>query len=181
MPGEWTIADAQRDVRTTFLGGFPGQLVSGALWLASSALTTWVSARAGILALAVGGIFIFPLVQLLLKIMGRRASLEPGNPMKSLATQSAIIIPVLFPLVGAATLYRREWFYPAMALVVGAHYFPFGFLYGMRMFLVLGAIMCAVAVLVAASVPAYADAIGWFTGALLVGFAFVGRRLVETN
>ena len=33
MASEWTIADAQRDVRTTFLGGFPGQLVSGALWL----------------------------------------------------------------------------------------------------------------------------------------------------
>jgi hypothetical protein len=181
MAGEWTIAGAQRDVRTTFLGGFPGQLVSGAIWLASSALTTWVSAGAGIFALVVGGIFIFPLGQLLLKIMGRRAPLEPGNPMKSLATQSAVIIPVLFPLVGAATLYRREWFYPAMALIVGAHYFPFAFLYGMRMFLVLGAVMCAVAVFVATSAPAYADAIGWFTGALLVVFAFIGRRLVETS
>lgn len=181
MAGPWTIADAQRDVRTKFLGGFPGGLVAGGLWLVSSALTTWVSARAGILALMVGGIFIFPLTQLVLKIMGRRASLEPGNPMESLATQTAVIIPVLFPLVGATTLYRREWFYPAMALVVGAHYFPFVFLYGMRMFLVLGAIMCAAAVFVATSMPAYADAIGWFTGLLFVVFAFIGRRLVETS
>lgn len=181
MTGEWTIADAHRDVRTTFLGGFPGQMVSGLIWLGSSALTTWVSLGAGILALVVGGMFIFPLAQLVLRLMGRRASLAPGNPMKNLAIQSAVIIPVLFPLVGAATLPRREWFDPAMALVVGAHYFPFVSLYGMRMFLVLGGIMCAVAVFVATSAPACGQAIGWFTGALLIVFAFVGRRLAETR
>ena len=35
MNGDVTVADAQRDVRTTFLG-FPGQMVSGALWLLSA-------------------------------------------------------------------------------------------------------------------------------------------------
>ena len=124
MSTEWTIAAAQREVRTTFLGGFPGQLVSGVIWLGSSALTTWVSLTAGIVTLVVGGMFIFPLTQLLLRIMGRRASLAAENPMQNLAIQAAVIIPTLFPLVGAATLYRREWFYPAMALVVGTHYFP---------------------------------------------------------
>jgi hypothetical protein len=64
-----TIAEAQRDVRTTFLGGFPGQLVSGLIWLASAALATWSSHKAAILALAVGGIFIFPLTQLLLRLL----------------------------------------------------------------------------------------------------------------
>src|SRR5688500_12958240 len=35
------IADAQRDVRSTFLGGSVGQLVSAVLWAASAALATW--------------------------------------------------------------------------------------------------------------------------------------------
>ena len=179
MNGDVTLADAQRDVRATFLGGFPGQLVSGALWLLSAGATTWVSPRSGVIALVVGGIFIFPLAQLTLKMMGRRASLQPGNPMKDLAMQAALIIPALFPLVGAATLHRLEWFYPAMAMVVGAHYFPFAFLYGMRMFLVLGGMMWAVALAVGSSAPVFGIGVGWVTGAVLIVFAFIGRRIAD--
>lgn len=34
------IAEAQRDVRTTYLGGFVGQLVSAVLWITAAALAT---------------------------------------------------------------------------------------------------------------------------------------------
>lgn len=179
MTGDVTVAEAQHDVRATFLGGFPGQLVSGAVWLASAGLTTWVSPRSGVITLVVGGMFIFPLAQLALWVMGRRTSLQPGNPMRELAMQAALIIPALFPLVGAATLHRLEWFYPAMTIVVGAHYFPFAFLYGMRMFLVLGGIMCAVALAVGSSAPAFGIGVGWFTGVVLIVFAFIGRRIAD--
>ncbi len=37
------VADAQREVRRTFRGGFAGQFVSGVLWLASAAFATWGS------------------------------------------------------------------------------------------------------------------------------------------
>ena len=60
------ISEAQRDVRTTFVGGFAGQLVAGTLWLLSAALATWRSPRIAIWVLVVGGIFIFPLTLLLL-------------------------------------------------------------------------------------------------------------------
>jgi hypothetical protein len=138
-----------------------------------------VSPRSGILALVVGGMLIFPLAQLVLRLMQRRASLEPGNPMKDLARQTAFIIPVLFPLVAVASLHRLEWFYPAMALVVGAHYLPFAFLYGMRMFLALGGVLCVVAVLIGSTLPAYGIAVGWFAGSVLILFAFIGRRSMD--
>ena len=76
MSAELTITQAQRDVRTTFLGGFGGQLVSGLLWLISAALATWNSPRVGIVTLVVGGMFIFPLTLLTLRLMGR----PPGLP-----------------------------------------------------------------------------------------------------
>jgi Family of unknown function (DUF7010) len=60
------ICDAQRDVRSIFLGGFPGQLVSSLVWLLSAVLATWQSPKSAIIALFVGGFFIFPLTQLLL-------------------------------------------------------------------------------------------------------------------
>ncbi|HKJ02879.1 MAG TPA: hypothetical protein VJ997_10505, partial [Longimicrobiales bacterium] len=119
------IADAQREVRTTFMGGFMGQLVSGVLWLASAALATWGTRRQAILLLVVGGIVIFPLTQLGLKALGRTASLTRENPFAWLAMQVAFTVPLSLPLVGAASLYRIHWFYPAFMLVVGAHYLPF--------------------------------------------------------
>ena len=53
------IQDAQREVRSVYIGGFWGQLVSSIIWLASAALGTWVSPKASILTVCVGGFFIF--------------------------------------------------------------------------------------------------------------------------
>jgi hypothetical protein len=64
------IAQAQRDVRETFLGGFAGQFVSALVWGASAAACTWHSFQLGELALLLGGVFIFPLTQLMLWSMG---------------------------------------------------------------------------------------------------------------
>ena len=85
-----TVAEAQREVRSVFMGGFPGLIASGTLWLLSAGLATWVSPRYGIIALVFGGMFLFPVSQLLLKSMGRRATLSAGNPLGQLATQVAL-------------------------------------------------------------------------------------------
>ena len=62
------VADAQREVRTVFVGGFWGQLSASAIWLASAALGTWGTPRSAILELIVCGFFIFPATQLLLHL-----------------------------------------------------------------------------------------------------------------
>jgi hypothetical protein len=87
------ISDAQRDVRTVFLGGFAGQLVSGAVRFVSAALATWHSSRTAIYALVVGGLFIFPLTQLLLRMMGRPIALPKGHPMNALGIRRIGLSP----------------------------------------------------------------------------------------
>ena len=68
------IQDAQREVRSVYIGGFWGQLVSSVIWLVSAALAgTWVTPKASILTIVIGGSFIFPLTQMLLRLSGRRA------------------------------------------------------------------------------------------------------------
>ncbi len=173
------IHDAQQDVRSTFLGGFVGQLVSGGIWLVSAALATWGSPTGGIIALAAGGALIFPLTQLGLRLMGRPASLPAGHPMNALATQVAFVVPLHLPLVAAATLHRQEWFYPAFMVTVGAHYLPFIFLYGMWQFGVLAALLIGGGLVLALYGPPLFSLGGWITAALLVGFAFVGRRVAS--
>jgi hypothetical protein len=168
------VKDAQRDVRTVFLGGFPGQLVSGTLWLVSAALGTWGSHRSAILFLTFGGMFIFPLTQLLLKAIGRRAALTPGNPLNGLAMQIAFTVPLGLPLIGAATLHREGWFYPAFMIVVGAHYLPFVFLYGMWLFAVLAGLLLAGGLVLGLHLPGAFAHGGWLGGGILLLFAFIG-------
>jgi len=127
-----TVTDAQREVRSVFLGGSIGQLVSGIIWLFSAAVSTWVGIRQGIIVLVVGGMFIFPLTQLALRVAGRPATLSRENPLRQLAIQVAFIVPLTLPVVAGAALHNVNWFYPACMIIVGAHYMPFIFLYGMR-------------------------------------------------
>jgi hypothetical protein len=175
------VADAQKEVRTVFLGGFMGQTVSGLIWLASAALATWGTPREAILVLVVAGFFIFPLTQLGLRLVGRRGALRPENPLGALGMQVAFVLPLCLPLVGAATLHRLEWFYPAFMIVLGAHYLPFAFLYGMRMFLALSAILVGAGFALGWYRVGGFAAGAWITATVLFGFAVIGILTVRSQ
>jgi hypothetical protein len=164
---------AQREVREVFLRGSVGQAVSGLIWLLSAVLGTWVSTRYAILALALVGAFIFPLTQLVIRSMGRKASLSKDNPLNALAMQVAFIVPLSLPVIGAATLYRLNWFYPAFMVVLGTHYMPFIFLYGMRSFAVLAGLLIGGGVVIGMYFSESFVLGGYFTAAVLLGFAAV--------
>ena len=162
-----------------YVGGLIGQLVSAAVWMSSAALASLYSMTTGIVAMVIGGFFIFPLTQLFLKLAGRPAALPAENPLKELAVEVAVIAPLMLPLAGAAALYRIEWFYPAMMLAVGAHYLPFSFLYGMRHFIVLAVAMMAPGLVVGIYAPQLSIAAAWYTAAILTVAAFVGFAKVR--
>ncbi len=127
------IYDAQREVRSVYIGGFWGQLVSSVIWLVSAALGTWVTPKASILAIVIGGFFIFPLTQMLLRLSGRRTSVSKENPFNSLGRQVAFVLPFSMLLLVPIGLYNLNLFFPALMVLLGAHYLPFATLYGMRM------------------------------------------------
>jgi hypothetical protein len=167
------IAQAQKDVRTTFVGGFPGTLASSLVWFAAAGVGTWVSFKAGALTLVGCGFFIYPLMLLMLKLMGKPAGLPKGHPMNALGMQVAFVLPLMIPLVYAATLYRHSLFYPMWMIATGAHYLPFMFSYGMKHFGVLAAALIGVGYCVAR----YAAGLmvgAWVGAGVLLVFAFVG-------
>jgi hypothetical protein len=166
------ISDAQREGRTVYLGGFVGQLVSSIIWLVSSTVATLVQPSTGFWTLAIGGAAIFPLTQALLRISGRRASLSADNPLRYLAMQIAFTVPLVLPIAGAIALYRPGWFYPACLLIVGAHYLPFVFLYGMRTFAVLAASLIGAGWAIGMLAPDQIVLGGWAGSAILFVFAF---------
>ena len=169
--------DAQREVRSVFIGGFWGQLVTSVIWLLSATLGTWVSPKASILSIVIGGFFIFPLTQMLLRFSGRRASLSRGNPINSLAIQVAFVLPFSMLLLVPVGLYSLNWFFPALMVLVGAHYLPFASLYGMRMFLFLAGILIAMGVVIAHWFSGTFSLGAWIAGVTLFAFAWIGRSI----
>ncbi len=169
------IVQGQRDVRKTFLGGFAGQLVSAVLWGTSAAACTWHSLRLGELILLFGGFLIFPATQLLLRTMGHAYALPKGHPMNALGIQVAFTLPLSLPLVIGIAAIRPLWFYPAFMILLGAHYLPFVFMYGMWQFAGLCAILVASGVALGMYLPQPISLGAWLTAAVLLAFAFVGR------
>ena len=172
------IKTGQHEMRSAFLGGFGGQLVSGVIWLVSAAFSTCISSRCGMLMLFFGSMLIFPLTQLVVKMMGLPGKVDPKNSLWGLGAQTAFTVPLNFILVGAATLYHEYWFFPAAMIVVGSHYLPFITLYGMRMFGVLAALLVLGGIMLGIYGPPIFSLGGWITGCLLITFAFVGRHIV---
>jgi hypothetical protein len=171
------IRAAQQEVRTVYINGAVGQAVSGLIWLISAALSAWGSIYYGMLALVLGGIFIFPLTQLALRLMGRRATLGRDNPFNWLAMQVAFIVPLLIPVIWAAAQGNINWFYPAFMLVVGVHYMPFMTLYGMWQYAVLAAVLIGGGVAVIYLLPGSFTAGGWLTGPALMLFALFAWKM----
>lgn len=145
--GSMTVAAAQRDVRESHLCGAPGMLVSGLLWLGSGVVALLVSPRTAMLVISLGGMFIYPVGMALTRLLGRSALLARANPFGALARESAFIIPLCLPLVFAAAVAHVEWFFPALMVLVGAHYLPFVTLYGMRLYYLLGLALIVVGLL----------------------------------
>jgi hypothetical protein len=172
------IKEAQREMRSAFLGGFVGQLIAGMIWAVSAGVSTWVTPRLGMAVLFFVSMLLFPLTQVILKLIGRPATLSKDNTLNQLGMQIAFTVPIGFILVGAATLYRENWFYPASMVVVGAHYLPFIFLYGMPQFGILAGllIICGTGIGLLGS-NAFTLG-GWISAVILIVFAFIGRGVI---
>ncbi len=175
------LAQAQRDVRDTFLGGFVGQFVSAVLWGISAAACTWHSLHLGEIILVLGGFLIFPVTQLLLRSMGHAYALPKGHPMNALAIQVAFTLPLTLPVVIGIAVLQPAWFYPAFMITLGAHYLPFVFLYGMWQFAGLCAALVTSGVAIGMYVPKPLSLGAWLTATLLSLFAFVGRHVARRS
>lgn len=170
------ISNAQREMRVHYAGTFYGQFVAGVIWLASAILATWATPRVAIATLVIGGVFIFPMMTLLLRLTGPRPPLSSDNSLPSLGMQVAFVLPLTMLLLYPVALFRLSLFYPALMILVGAHYLPFVFLYGMRMFWALGGLLVTGGVLIALyAADAHFSVGAWCTAATLLAFAYIGR------
>jgi hypothetical protein len=173
------IVDAQRENRLRFSGGFYGQAVSGLIWLGSAGFASWGSPETATLILVVSGFFIFPITELLVRTVGTRSKLSSGNSLPQLGMQVAFVLPSSMPLLLPVSRFNLNLFYPALMILLGAHYLPFVFLYGMRLFAVLAAFLLGGGVIIAMYLSSNFSIGAWYTGVVLLIVAVVGKLLVD--
>ena len=129
--------------------------------------------------LGAGGFFIFPVTELLIRFAGAKRPLSAANSLRHLGMQVAFVLPLSMLLLIPVGSYRLNWFFPAMMVLLGAHYLPFVFLYGMRMFAALAALLVGGG-WVAAMYGSDSFSVGaWYTGATLLVFAGIGGAIVR--
>lgn len=150
----FSFEQAQADMRAGYRYGAPGVAVSGAVWLVAACVALMVSPAKAVWALLVGGALIHPLGMLLAKLTGGRGSHTPGNPLAGLAGEGTVWMLAGIVLAFGLQLWKVEWFFPAMLLVIGGRYLTFRTLYGLRTYWLLGGALCALGLgLVAARAP----------------------------
>jgi len=160
-----SISGAQQDMREAYHGGATGAVTSATAWLIAAIVATFVTPTAGILTLIFGGMLIFPASVLLCKVIGRSGRHSNNNPLAPLAVEGTIWMLLSIPVAIGAALYRVEWFFPAMLLVIAGRYLTFATLYGMKIYWAFGATLTISAfALVAFEAPAMSGA---YTGALI--------------
>ncbi len=159
------ITDAQQDMRKAYFGGAAGAVTSATAWLFAAVVATFMNPTAGVIALVLGGMLIFPVSLLLCKVIGRSGRHSKNNPLAPLAIEGTVWMVLSILVAVGIAFYRIEWFFPAMLLIIGGRYLTFVTLYGIRIYWAFGATLAASAILlVIVEAPAISGA---YTGAFI--------------
>jgi hypothetical protein len=119
------IDDAQQDFRRAYVGGGPGVLVSGLVWLAAASAAQSQGIGCGFAVLFIGGMIIHPVSTVLCRTLFGRAKEATGNPLAGAALESTIAM--IGGLVAAWLLIplRAEYVFPVAAIAAGTRYAVF--------------------------------------------------------
>jgi len=142
------IIEAQQEFRRAYVGGGPGVLVSGMVWLAAAITAQSQGVGRGFTVLFIGGMIIHPVSTFLCRTLFGRAKEAPGNPLAGAALESTIAM--IGGLVAAWLLIplRAEYVFAVAAIAAGTRYALFKTIYGDRLFWLLASLMSGVGLLV---------------------------------
>ena len=132
------LEEAQKDMRLSYLGGGPGVLISGLVWLTVGVLATYYTKQTSIIVFFFGGMLIHPLGLMVSKFFNRTGKHHENNPLAKLALESTAILFIGLFIAYCVFQINTEWFFPIMLMMIGIRYLIFQSIYGMRVFWILG-------------------------------------------
>lgn len=143
-----------------YMNGSIGVVVSGTMWLMSGFVAVFDTSVHAIWALLIGGVFIFPVSNVIEKIIWKRGAHTKGNPLGALAMEGTIWMIMCLPLAYGLSLLHHAWFFQGMLMIIGGRYLTFATVYGLRLYWVLGALLgCAGYLLFSFQQPSHVSAL----------------------
>ncbi|HKY46975.1 MAG TPA: hypothetical protein VJQ79_03225 [Acidimicrobiia bacterium] len=165
---ESEVTRAQKELRYAYRAASVGQMYAGVVWLTAAVAWLTNGSTSGIIVLVIGGSLIYPVTTLVSRLLGNPGTVASTNPLKEASVAIPLVGPLGVPLAAAAALYDVAWFFPAFMVLMGAHYLPFAHLYGMRVFIPLGAGMWLAGLAIGMWAPGTAVLGAFLTGAALL-------------
>lgn len=129
------------EMRKTYLCAVPHTIYTALVWFTAGLLGDLISRPISIAFFLVGCTLIFPMGELIRKLFKAPNLVSSENKLPQLFTQLAFTIPLSYPLVYLAYQVDIHFFFPAFAVLIGAHYLPLVYGYGKKTFALLGALL----------------------------------------
>lgn len=136
-----TLPEFQEDMRRGYLWGATGIMTSGLVWLAAGLVAYFDQPRNAIWTLFVGATLIVPISNLIERALGAPGKHTAGNRLAALAMETTVFMLMCLPLAYGLSLYRIEWFFPAVLMIIGGRYLVFATIYGTPAYWLLGALL----------------------------------------
>ena len=162
---------AQSAMRNTHVGGAPGVLVSGIVWVVAGLVWLRLDVPHAFTVLFFGGMAIVPVAIFIARVMMRAPKPLDENPLDRLGLESTLFL--FAGLLIAYTLLRLNpaTVFPVMAVTIGARYFTFRTIYGEAGYWALGAALIAVGGSALLGLIAWPFNVAVVAGLVEVGFA----------
>jgi hypothetical protein len=170
--------DYHKEIRQSYLGGFSILLIEGFFWILAGILWDFVSFKIGIFVIIISGTFFYPISQLLQNIL-KRPKIRKENPLNLLFTQISLIIPFSFPLIYLLTKENVNLFFPALTIIIGAHYLPFVYAYKLKIYWILASLLVVGGSLFGFIMTDNFYYCAYYTGGVLLLFAIINRYLIK--
>ena len=140
------LAEFQQDMRVAYLRGATGITTSGLVWLAAGLVAYVDEPSRAVWTLFLGAMFIVPVSNLIDRVFGAPGKHTAGNRLGWLAMESTVFMIMCLPLAYGLSLFKIEWFFPAVLMIIGGRYLIFATVFGTRVYWLLGSILGAAAV-----------------------------------
>ena len=101
------------------------------------------------------------------------------NHLDKLFSWLSFTIPLSIPVIYLAMQHNINWFFPAFAIIIGAHYLPFVWAYKMPTFAVLGALIIGSATYIALYHAKSFSLAAYTTGGLINLFGVIHLLIIK--
>lgn len=168
----------QEDMRSAFLGGGSGVLVSGMIWLMAGISAMHFTKETSLLVLFFGGMLIHPVGVLIDKLLKRSGQAQKGNPLTKLAFENTVFLFVGLFIAYLVYQLQIDWVFSIMLLIIGARYLTFQSVYGMKIYWALGfALIGAGVICLISNQPLFVAGLAGGVIELIVGIVIIRGEL----